>query len=205
MKHRFLTFLLAVALFSAVAGAADITAIHITTTPICCVIAGEWGTNWQASIGVTQPGGASNPWLDPTGALDVASGTYLLFLGWEDRFAYGAVAAGSFQANLTVYYDDSTTRTATFVNNVLTSFSVWTRTSGDPLLVLGSSGITNADRVGEDVWGQYHPDGHADGVFVFSDTGRIDMAGVPEPATEWLAVPFLAVGILLKSGTRRRR
>ena len=194
--------LFAAAMLPAVAGPVTITAIHFDTTPICCVPSGDWGTDWMAAIGVSLPGASNNPFLDPGpgGAMSEPSGSYLLFFGWEDRFAYGAVPAGAFSASLTVYYSDSSFRTATFLNNVLTSSSTWSRLSGNPLLVLGSSGITNVDRVGDDVYGVYSSNGHYDAVLQFSDTGSFGTT-VPEPGTLLLVVPALGIGILFN---RRR-
>lgn len=96
-------------------------------------------------------------------------------------------------AELTVYYADSSSRTATFTNNVMTSFSIWTRDSGDSSPVLGSSGITDVDRMSDNNFGS---NGTYDAVLVFSDTGSFNGSTVPEPAAWALAAAGLIAFVL---------
>jgi len=202
-RASWLTLLLAFAPLAA--HAADIAAITLVTNDNTGAYGGMWGTNSEAAIGVLPADAgslATDAFLDPGGALDVRSGGYLLFLGYEDRFANGAVAPFSISALLTVYYSDSTQKSATFTNSAgLNASGWWTETSGDPALALGSSGIIDVDRVGDSAAGSYAPNGAPDVVLAFSDTGDPD---APEPATLGLLALGLAC-LLAKARTRRSR
>jgi hypothetical protein len=167
-----LGILFIVTLLPAIAGAATITGISLWTNGNAAPYGGIWGTN-----------------------MSVASGTYLLLLGYEDRFfgtppSVPAAAPGDISAVLTVYYSDGSSKTATFSNNSLGTASWWTRTFGDASLGLGSSGIAGVDRVGDSGWGSYASNGVDDVVLQFSD------ASVPEPATWGLVVGALGLGCL---------
>jgi len=204
---RVLRLLLALSACAAIpASAGTITDISIQTNPtVTAPQSGTWNTyssNW-ASIGVSEPGASNNPFLDPspTGAMSVDSGSYLLFLGYEDRFDYGAVLPGAITLDLAVYYSDSSELIATFTNNDLASPSIWTRNSGSTQLVIGSSGITNVDRNGDYASGTYGANGANDVVLEFSDTGRFDSENespVPEPWTNALLASGLSLLFLMK-------
>jgi hypothetical protein len=197
--HLPLLLMIAMALPAALPGT-TITAIGLITNHNSAPYGGIWGTNSGAAIGVTLPGASNNPFLDPGGSMSVPSGCYLLFLGYEDRFADNSVTAGDISAVLTVTYSDSSSRSATFTNNVLTSPSIWSRTAGDASLVLGSTGILDVDRVGSDGAGTYQLNHVNDVVLEFSDTGAFNGSGVPEPGTLGLAV----AGLAFVAAVRRR-
>lgn len=189
------------------AAAGTITNLSVTTSGNSGlgIPSGLWttGAGW-ASIGVTATGATDNPFLDPgpSGAMSTPSGSYLLFFGYEDRFAYGAMPAGAITLTLTVNYDDLSSLTATFTNNVLTSPSIWTRDSGSTQLVIGSSGITNVNRNGSYSAGTYGANQVNDVVLEFSDTGSFSGGtSVPEPATIGLMTAGLCAAFCLK---RRR-
>jgi hypothetical protein len=189
------------------AAAGTITSLFVTTSGNAGlgIPSGVWSTDlgW-ASIGVTAPGAINNPFLDPspTGAMSTPSGSYLLFFGYEDRFAYGAMPAGAITLTLTVNYADSSFLTATFTDNVLTSPSIWTRDSGSAQLVIGSSGITKVDRNGSYSAGTYGANEVNDVVLDFSDTGSFSPGtGVPEPAT----IGLMAAGLCAAFYLKRRR
>jgi MYXO-CTERM domain-containing protein len=129
--------------------------------------------------------------------MSIPSGSYLLFFGYEDRFADNTIGAGLMTGDLTVFYSDGTSRSATFTNTAMTSFSLWTWDSGDSSLVLGSSGITNVDRMSDNSFGS---NGVSDAVLVFSDTGSFNGTVVPEPAAWTLA----AAGLIALALRRRR-
>jgi hypothetical protein len=189
------------------AAAGTITSLVVTTSGNggLGIPSGSWSTSLGgASIGVTAPGATNNPFLDPspTGAMSTPSGSYLLFFGYEDRFAYGAMPAGAITLTLTVNYADSSFLTAAFTNNVLTSPSIWTRDSGSAQLVIGSSGITNVDRNGSYSAGTYGANEVNDVVLDFSDTGSFSPGtGVPEPAT----IGLMAAGLCAAFYLKRRR
>ncbi len=192
MNKALLVFL-TLAVSAAIPARADISAITIVTNGNNAPFGGVWGTDSGASIGVTPAGKPNAPFLDPapTGALDVPSGSYLLLLGYEDRFENGAVPAGLINLDLTVYYTTGAVLTATFTNNVLTTPSIWSKTSGNQELVIGSSGITDVDRLGySQSSAVYGPDGVPDTVLEFSDTGTFN-SGTPEPAFG----PLLTLGL----------
>ncbi len=189
-SHVSLFTLLILLLAPAIAAAATITSISFVTNGNAPPHGGIWGTNSAAAIGVSDPGSASNPFLDPGGVMSIPSGTYLLFLGYEDRFVNAN--PGDITAVLTVDYSDSTSKQATFLNASLGSAAPWTWVSGDSSLTLSSSGITNADRVGDNGAGTYSPNGTPDVVLLFSDTGT------PEPATYGLLAVALGLGTLLR-------
>lgn len=185
-KRSYLVALVFLILAAVPAVAGTIVGIDVQTNSATLPY-GRWSATvgpW-ASIGVTAPGASNNAFLDPTASLSIPSGSYLLFFGYEDHFANGALQAGQINPlTLTVTYADTTTLSATFSSNVLTSPSIWSRTGGSSLLVIGSSGITNVDRNGEFNAGQYGSNGVNDIVLEFSDTGSFNSgSGVPEPAT----------------------
>lgn len=132
---------------------------------------GTWAAppNVWAWIGVTKPGGSSNPFLNnPVTAVSLPSGTYLLFFGYENY--WNTVPAST--VTLAVGYADGKKKTATFTPGSLASTSVWTRISGDSSLVLGSTGINNVDRMGN---AAFAPNGVADVVLQFSDRGGFNV------------------------------
>jgi hypothetical protein len=208
MRSYLLVFLvLATALAPALAGA-TITSIFLQTSDnFEGVGSGLWATNGWAAIGVSLPGASDNPFLNSGLPLNVASGSYLLFLGYEDRFTNNTGAPGQISVVVNVGYSDSTSKQATFTNDAYTnsslaSASLWNRTAGNSSLVLGSSGITSADRVASDPAGTFRPNGVPDVVLEFSDTGTFNSpsSGVPEPGTIGLVLAGLAIGCLVKWG-----
>jgi hypothetical protein len=129
--------------------------------------------------------------------MNLPSGSYLLLLGWEDRFKNNALPDDVLTAAVTVHYSDQTLKTAWFLNDVMTAPSIWTRLTGNSSLVLGSSGILNVDRIGNSVvGGPMNPNGRYDAILEFSDTGSF-RSQVPEPATAVLiGAGLILVGLL---------
>jgi hypothetical protein len=173
---------LLVALTATLAVGATITSVQIgATNP-----GGSWWTGFTAAIGISDPGGVNNPFYNDlaTGAIlppGIPSGTYLGFLGYEDRWPGndGNIAI------LTLHYSDNSSRAAEFLVGSITATGSWTRLSGDSGLTLGGGGFdVTPDRVGTSGSTNIVPtDDIPDVVLMFSDSGT----SVPEPGTLGLA------------------
>lgn len=146
-------------------------------------------------IGVANTGSGNNTFLNnlSTGAINIADGKYLLFFGAEGTWAPGN------DSIFKVLYSDSTTKTTTFLNGAFGSPSVWTFQGGDPTLSLGSSGITNIDRMSDGspttpIAGKsgFGSNGLNDVILQFTDTAA---ANTPEPSSGL----SLAFGLLVLS------
>ena len=90
-------------------GAATITELKVETFDPY----GRWDPNSgnSAAIGISLPGSLNNPFLNDPGtsgipAGGIASGTYLLFLGYPDRW----LSSAGRTATVSVWYSDSTLR-----------------------------------------------------------------------------------------------
>jgi hypothetical protein len=169
-------------LTAALGSGTTITSVAISATSP----GGSWWTGFSAAIGISDPGGISNAFYnDPsTGAIlppGIPSGTYLGFLGYEERWPGNE---GNI-ATLTLYYSDHSPRVAEFLVGSSTATGSWTRLSGDSMLTLGGGGFeVTPDRVGTSGSRNLLPtDGIPDVVLMFSDTG----ASTPEPGTLGLA------------------
>jgi hypothetical protein len=194
LNYGVVSCLLALALVPA-ARAANITDVTINGS-------GTWSTDGLWSIiGVTDIGSDSNAFLniapDYT-TLNIASGTYLGFMGFTSN--WDGAALGSV-ITLTLNYDDSSSKSATFsFDSLVNGLEHWFRLSGDNIF-LGSSGITAVDRVCNGV-GCLSPNTENDAVLEFSDTAAFGTAGpnltdtgTPEPGSALLIglglTPFL--------------
>ena len=144
------------------ASAANISSIEIDRGP---GDRGRWGTGFLALIGVTTFGKTNAPFLNPSGPVSVPSGEYYLFLGYENYWT-GDVPATI--ATVTVNYSDGSSRSADFSIGSVTNDVTWSRISGDSLIVLGATGITNLDRIAGVTFGA---NGVMDIVLKFSDSG----------------------------------
>lgn len=167
---------------------------------------GTWSTDGSWSIaGITDIGSPANPLLNTAPSytsIIIPCGTYLIFLGYEPYW-YGSIAGNT--ATITLYYDDSSTKSARFTAQNLSCGTVsWIRTSGDALY-FGASGYTAYDRVGDGV-AAISPNSINDAVLVFSDTADFGSPSgpnpVPEPAT--CALVFLGMAPILLRRARRR-
>ena len=178
------------------AGPITITQVSIDTytLPGGAGPTGVWAnTGSNASVGITDTGSATNPYL-AWGSVP-SSGSYLLFLGWGDRFEYNTAPAGSLQLDLTVYYSNGTSLSADFDNNVLTSASTWTEISGSPVISLGSSGITDSNRnSGQGLWPTLQDDpSHPAIVLALSSTYVSEPSGI----VTLIANLILCAGLLM--------
>ncbi len=185
------------ALVVTLASAGTITSVAISTTNP----SGSWWTGSMAAIGISDPGGTSNPFYNDlgTGAIlspGIPSGTYLAFLGYEDRW----LGSRDNTATLTLYYSDSSSRSATFLVGSITAAGSWTWESGDPLLWLGGGGFTETpDRVGTSGSTNITPvDGIPDVVLMFSD----ESTSVPEPGSLGLMGAAIAALWLVRRRVR---
>jgi len=160
---------------------------------------GAWQTGAAAAIGISDPGGTSNPFYNDlnTGAIlspGIPSGTYLAFLGYEYYWP-------TTTAQLYLHYTDGTTRNATFQVGDIHAVGSWTLLSGDSLLSLGGGGFdVTPDRVGTSGGPNIVPtDNVPDVVLSFSDNG-----GAPDPVPEPASMLLLGLGLVGLTGARRK-
>jgi uncharacterized protein (TIGR03437 family) len=103
--------------------------------------ASQWTTlpDSTFTLGVSLPSAAAPLLNAPNRSVNLQPGSY---------FLYGEPGAMGSHARITLNWSDGATEQAVFVTSALTSASTWSRVSGSSGLSMGSTGLTNLNKVG---------------------------------------------------------